>query len=473
MKKTITSKIIISYLMVILLSLGFAGGIYFFTARSVIEKQVQRNLEQSAVEISNIITDDGGMNRRMPPFGGNMSEGSRSVQGIREAMRRSSISQGSSYAIVTQNQVLLSPRFDEGGQFEAAILPILRDKSGVLVQGMKKFYIDGIEYMSVTLPIHPRAEATPQLQEWVVVYAAVEQNNQLEKATMAVLIVALLFSGMVAVVFGVFIARSIAKPIIRLKGKAERLSKRDFSGDVEVNTADELEELAHSVNKMARELKEYDIAQKKFLQNASHELKTPLMSIQGYAEGIKDGVFEDEARALDIIVEESKRLKKLVDQVIYLSKLETMEEYYSFSRHSLNTLIEEVIEKMKSLSLMKGIQIRTDPGPDRLLNMDRDKLLQALINILGNCLRYARSEILVTTDINSHEAIITIRDDGKGFDEGEPEQLFGPFYKGKKGGSGLGLPITQVIVEKHGGTITASNSPTGGAVFTIRIEINN
>jgi signal transduction histidine kinase len=278
-------------------------------------------------------------------------------------------------------------------------------------------------------------------------------------------------TGILALIFGIIFARSIAKPIIKLKIRAEMLSKRDFDTMVEIHTGDELEELGNTINKMAGELKEYDIAQKKFLQNASHELKTPLMSIQGYAEGIKDGVFENNDQALEIITEESTRMKNIVEELIYLSKLETMEDFYKFKNESMNDIIEKSIEKVNSIAVKNNIQINRMLYKDANLKADRDKFTQALINIIGNCLRYAKNEVNVATYNDGKNFEIRITDDGEGFDKNDINNVFQRFYKGKKGNTGLGMAITKVIVEKHAAIISAYNGKNGGAEFTITMPL--
>jgi signal transduction histidine kinase len=295
--------------------------------------------------------------------------------------------------------------------------------------------------------------------------------RQLNQGMFMMLLTAMALTSIVAVAFGIFMARSIAKPIVKLKKRAELLSNRDFDSKVEINTGDELEELANTMNKMAEVLKQYDIGQKKFIQNASHELKTPLMSIQGYAEGIKDGVFNDNLQALDIIVEESTRLKRIVEEVIFLSKLETIEGFYKFKATRMNELIEKSIDKINSIALKNSITIDTRLGKNISLDIDEDKFIQALINVFGNCLRYAKSKVTVAAQIKDKTFEIVVSDDGDGFGENDLKNIFERFYKGSKGDTGLGMAITKVIIEKHQGTILAVNAAEGGAQFLITIPL--
>ncbi len=330
--------------------------------------------------------------------------------------------------------------------------------------------IDQNEYMAAILPV--RDATSKKIKGWVLLYAPVGPVRQLTNGLYIILLVSLVFTGVVAVIFGVLFARTIAKPVLLLKRRAENLSGRDFDSKVEIHTGDELEELADTMDQMAEELKEYNAAQKKFLQNASHELKTPLMSIQGYAEGIKDGVFEDEGKALDVIIEESTRLKVLVEDLIFLSKLETMQDFYEFRIQNLNDVVSGSVEKIRGLAVKNAISIRSGgSGGDVAVRMDRDKLIQAFINVLSNGLRYARNQITVTMEMSGGFVRIVFTDDGEGFEPEEIKDIFKRFYKGKKGNTGLGLAITKTIIEKHGGSIEARNGENTGAEFIVKLPL--
>lgn len=108
---------------------------------------------------------------------------------------------------------------------------------------------------------------------------------------------------------------------------------------------------------------------------------------------------------------------------------------------------------------------------DILVKMDYDKLIQAFINILANCLRYAKHQVTIKTEISDAFIDIVVNDDGDGFEQGEIPNVFKRFYKGKKGNTGLGLPITKAVIEKHNGSIEASNGDNGGAEFVVRLPV--
>jgi signal transduction histidine kinase len=246
---------------------------------------------------------------------------------------------------------------------------------------------------------------------------------------------------------------------------------KDSQQEPEISTGDEIEELADCFSAMVQKLKTYDVQQKRFLQNTSHELKTPLMSIQGYAEAIKDGIVEGEEmeESLDVIIAESKRLKKIIDEMIYLIKLDNVEETFHYETAGIHEVILQSIKSVKALADAGGINLKTEGDCSLEGFIDKEKLTRAVINILGNAIRYADKEIDINWKSNDNYIEILIKDDGKGFENGEENSIFERFYKGEKGGTGIGLAIAKAIVTGHNGRIEAYNAIPKGAAFRIMI----
>lgn len=462
-RSSITKRIITSYIYIIVSTLLVVGIVFSLLARYYTERQTRVQLTKDAIKISDIVAEETALGKDVT-----------SVE-VRQEIRRKVFelvgTMESNFVLVSKNFKILYPKTEEAVQFREQILPKIKNK---LVTATKKtvttrVHTDNEEYILVVFP--SKGSVFQGLKGWVILYDPVGPVQKLIRSLIFVLFISLLVTAIMAVIAGTFVAKSFAKPVVRLMERAEAVSKRNFDGKTGINTGDELEELGRKIDKMASELKEYDIMQRRFFQNASHELKTPLMSIQGYAEGVKDGVFENNGEALDIIVEESKRLKGIVDELIFLSKIETQEDFYKYSIVSINDLIEKSVAKVKGLSIKDNISMNLMLYKDANLRIDRDKITQALVNVMGNCMRYAKSEVNIITSNDDKEFEIKICDNGDGFNESESEKIFERFYKGKMGGSGLGLAITKAIIEKHGGTIKAANSAAGGAEFQIKLPI--
>jgi len=465
MKRSISTKITLSYIVIILVSVLFSGILYRMTAIRYLEKQAESNLYNDARVLSDYARSASGNLPKEQASGGlnKLRQFIKDIKGLRGL--------DSQWAMIDGKYKVINPLQGNNAQeFNEEILPSVTFQ---MEQGSikKVFSINngGIEYMSVIYPISSAASAANA--RYLVLYISVGTVKQLAGGLLLVMIISSALTGIVAVIFGIFFARSIAKPVIALKIQAERLAMRNFDTKLDIRTGDELEDLAESFDTMTKRFKEYDVSQKRFIQNASHELKTPLMSIQGYAEGIKDGVFDDRSHALDVIIEESIRLKGIVDEVIFLSKLETMDDFYIFADHGINGLLERTVEKVNSIALKKNVTINTAFYKDAVIKIDGDKMTQAFINLIGNCIRYAKNEVGIVTSNDGRKFEILIYDDGEGFGENDLKHVFERFYKGRKGDTGLGLAISKVIIEKHGGVVSAENRPDGGAQFRLALPL--
>ncbi|WP_413306862.1 ATP-binding protein [Bacillus sp. 1P10SD] len=286
-------------------------------------------------------------------------------------------------------------------------------------------------------------------------------------------LISLIISALIAVGLGVFFEKSLTRPIRRLTEHMKQFSLKGENKELELKSMDEVGELADSFYALSRRLKQYDVDQKVFFQNASHELKTPLMAIQGNAEGILDGVVtgEDVNASLNIIIAESQRLKRIVEGITYLAKLESVEESFVFRGESLDVIVGEAVESVRSLAEQRGIELVVDSCVMEPVLVDCEKMRRAFINLLGNAIRYAKFKVAVTSEVlkDNTGIVVEVSDDGKGFAKGEETKVFQRFYSGDAGGSGIGLAITKAIIEGHGGVITAYNRELGGAVFRIKL----
>ncbi len=303
----------------------------------------------------------------------------------------------------------------------------------------------------------------------VILFSMVEDIKKLNLMIYRTQFLSLAIGGAVAVLLGMLLQRGLTRPIGLLQGYISSFSLKDSLPDLKLETGDEIEELAECFQEMIHKLKANDAQQKRFLQNSSHELKTPLMSIQGYAEAIRDGVVEgDELQdSLGVIIDESKRLKRVVDEMIYLTKLDNVEEAFSFESLAIGEIIAQSTRSVRGLADEKGLKLSSQGEDGCIGSYDAEKLSRAFINILSNGIRYAEKEINVNWEAVGEYIAVTIADDGPGFRDGEEKKVFERFYKGEKGGTGIGLAITEAIIAGHGGHIEAFNSKDHGAVFRI------
>ena len=222
--------------------------------------------------------------------------------------------------------------------------------------------------------------------------------------------------------------------------------------------------------RFGRDIEKEAERQQTFFQNASHELKTPLMAIQGYAEGIQAGVM-DTASAAEVILEESDRMTELVDELLDISKIDMGRQPLTLSEMDVRELLYDSIRAVEPAAA-GGIAIVPDfPETPVMVSCDDTRLRRAVTNILSNGVRYARSQLHLTCRTDKRHVTIRIQDDGDGIAEEDLPHIFDRFYMGKNGKSGIGLALTKEIVHLHKGTIRAYNGETG-AVFEISIPVS-
>ena len=223
--------------------------------------------------------------------------------------------------------------------------------------------------------------------------------------------------------------------------------------------------------RFGRDIEKEAEQQQTFFQNASHELKTPLMAIQGYAEGIQAGVM-DTGSAAEVILEESDRMTELVEELLDISKIDMGRQQLALSEMDIRELLYDSIRAVEPTVVSGGIAIVPDfPEEPIMVKCDDTQMRRAVTNILTNGLRYARSELRLTCRADRRQVTIRIQDDGDGIAEADLPHIFDRFYMGRSGKSGIGLALTREIIHLHKGTIRARNGDTG-AVFEISIPVS-
>jgi signal transduction histidine kinase len=378
------------------------------------------------------------------------------------------------YAMVGKKNNLIYPKDSSSENYELLvnqIMPVLSKKHLKMSEQNKNviiyFRVSDVKYSAI---VHQIKTESGNSVGYLLLYSDLNKSNKLIVTVNIILLSILILTAIIALVISSTVAKKISKPIVFLSQYAKRIGEREYKAEFLKHDDDEIGELAETMQGMAEKLSAYDSTMKSFFQNASHELRTPLMSIQGYAEGIKYGVVEDNESATEIIIEESKRLSNLVDDLLYLSKIDSFQECINIEEIDVEDLLKSSIERINGIAVKNKKYIKLSVvTKDIKLQGDEEKLTRALINILGNCLRYARKEIEVIIDKEGSKIKILIRDDGVGFEEASLEKVFHRFFKGQGGNFGLGLAITKSIIEKHNGKIIAGNNADVGAYFEIYI----
>jgi len=275
----------------------------------------------------------------------------------------------------------------------------------------------------------------------------------------------------VAVIVTYFLANSLTRPIEKLEKFALNIGNGDFTPNDFQFQEEELENLNTALNKSVKQLDEYDSEQKAFFQNASHELRTPLMSIKCYAEGISFGIMEPQ-QASETILSETDKLADLVTDLLYISKIDNITTAYTSAEADLCELLRDSATRQEAVAAKRNISFIYNFSETPIqYNCVSELLSRAIDNLISNAIRYAATEITLSCHKKAHHIEIRVADDGAGITPEALPHVFERFYKGTDGNHGIGLSIVKSIVEQQGGQITAKNSGTGGAVFTITLPL--
>lgn len=289
---------------------------------------------------------------------------------------------------------------------------------------------------------------------YIFVFANVTPIEELENYINFILLGLMVIIGIIASISIFLTARKLDRNFGSLKSYILGVGNREKNLPTENFAYREFNEVGQTVERMNDMIDANQRSQQLFFQNSSHELRTPLMSIQGYAEGIKEGVI-DAKQAASVIVDESQKMTDLVDDILTLSKMESVQTQLQLEKLNITDLLYDVSWHLKAKADERGIAFEHHFDDDYLeIEADEKLLERAFTNILSNAVRYAKTQISISGKLIENQLQITISNDGEAISEQDQEHLFERFYKGKGGHFGIGLAITKEIVERHKGTIT-------------------
>jgi len=294
---------------------------------------------------------------------------------------------------------------------------------------------------------------------------------------------ALLFL-LIALTLGSKWLKHTIKPLKEMKVAAKQLSGGKLSVRVADYPDDEIGQLAKTFNEMADAIQMEDEQQKEFLANVSHELRTPLSYIKGYMEAIQSGVAapEDKEKYERIILRETARMERLVNDLLDLVKLESKEFTLNKMPIPLAQTIEETIDRVRQRAAQKGIRLEQNLNYDLIAEVDEERLIQMLLNLMDNAIRHTEEggqiHIILEKQSGSH-GVISISDTGSGIPEEDLEKITDRFYRvnkartRKEGGTGLGLPIVEKLATLHGGALHFKSELGKGTTVSITLPIIN
>ena len=339
----------------------------------------------------------------------------------------------------------------------------------------------------VSLPaVSLRSMRQPLPDDATFVVLATRERPRVLMDALPFLLAAVVAGFIVSLFLSLLMARWIASPVRQVIRAAEQVAGGDYDQSLDIDSPDEMKRLAGSFNHMSKQVKAAQASQRDFVANVSHELKTPLTSIQGFAQAILDGAVRDregENHAAHIIREEAERMTRLVDDLLILAKVSADRDHSGWTEVDIPTLLTSCVQTLAIVAGEKEVHIDLDCGPMSPVRGSPDRLAQVFTNLLDNAIKHSprQGKIRVTARMVTGSAQqrlkrhveIRIADSGPGIPDEDLPRIFERFYQVDKsranpaGGAGLGLAIVHEIVEMHDGQIRVENQTTSGAVFTV------
>lgn len=349
--------------------------------------------------------------------------------------------------------------------FRPSIIKEFLQKNRQTDQVKERFELGGSTFVTSTLYLY-REDSGFEL----ILLTPLTDLEAVQQALLKRLLWIFIIGAILAIGISYLLTRKLVTPLSKLQQQVKRIEKREFDQVERVRASGEIKDVEQSVYDMATELERYISSQQVFMQNASHELKTPLMTIQGYAEGIRDHVFTEaeKEKGLELMVEEVSRLKRIINEMILLAKLDSEIVTNEPESVDVNDLLERVVEHVLPQAHEQEVAVTTNMTEEHFIWADKEKLLRALLNITKNGIRHAQSKVVLSAFTLDTSVCIQITDDGEGIDQELLPHLFHRFIKGKQGETGLGLAIARAIVEQSKGTIEVVSKSGEGAIFLLK-----
>lgn len=285
--------------------------------------------------------------------------------------------------------------------------------------------------------------------------------------------------GIVALAIGIRLARRVGRPLSALVDAANRIEAADYAVRVDESPqgGSDLRGLSRAFNAMAERLESEDATRRRLLADVSHELRTPLAVIQGNLEALLDGVYPPDAAHIHPILEETRVLERLIDDLRTLSLAESGALPLHREPTDPDVLLDDVASAHRARAAASGVTVAIAAGPDVLpIDLDPVRMRQVISNLVDNALRVMPTGGTITLGAAADSGAVTlaVTDDGPGIPADLLPNVFERFAKSPTSrGSGLGLAIARAIVEAHGGTISARSveAPAAGHGTTIAITL--
>lgn len=301
-----------------------------------------------------------------------------------------------------------------------------------------------------------------------------------QDAIRTALLAALAIALVAAIVVAVALSSRIATPVTRLVAASRRIAAGHYAERVPTSGGGEVGELAETFNAMAGSLEATERRRLQLVGDVAHELRTPLATLDGYLEGLQDGVVDAEPETWTLLRRETGRLNRLVDDLSELWRAEARQLPLNLEALDVSDLARGVVEQFRAPAATRSLAIEADLPTGLTVMADRDRVAQVLGNYLSNSIRYSPdgSTVAVSARRGAGEVTIAVRDHGPGLTPEQREHVFERFYRidpsrsRALGGSGIGLAIVHALADAMGGRAWAeSDGPGTGSTFLVSLPV--
>ena len=281
-------------------------------------------------------------------------------------------------------------------------------------------------------------------------------------------------AGMISLLIARWLARGMTQPLRDMAAAARAMETGDYTARVTTTSRDEVGQLAAAFNRMSAELAVLEKSRRDLVANVSHELKTPITAIRAHLENLADGVEQPDPKTLQVMLTQTERLGRLVDQLLDLSRLESGEVPMYLEVTTLEPIVARVLSEISVGRAVTDVSLRNEVPAELAATADAERIHQVLYNLVDNAVRFTPpgGSVTVSATRQDDRVVVEVRDSGVGIAPEHLPRLFERFYRAdasrsrEGGGTGIGLAIARSIVESHGGRITATSEPDHGSAFT-------